>query len=1215
MSESETVEIIKLNEIDSVLQSPDVYFGDIKIAKYNDYIYDYKTNTIEKQKNIISQILLKMTDEILMNCSDNFIRSMKSINNKMTYIKVRINEKKRLISIENDGLSIPIKKNKEYNVYVPQLVFSSLFSSSNFNDKRTGAGKNGVGASITNIMSTYFAIDIVNDGKQYFQSFENNCHDISEPEITKTDEPNHVKISFIPDMKRIIKLGIPKDSDLKEQLKNENKDIEQTIFNNTLPYIYRRVLDVAVSLYNNDTKKNAKVYLNKVELNGVSLIEYAALILNKEPTESNFIEFTKDKIYDIVLYTNPSDKMQKTIISFVNNINVNDGIHINNLLKQISEYATKKLKTNKDDKQRVKKIIESSLSMFIKCNLLNPLFEGQGKTKLQVADNINSVKFTQKDLERIFNEIDFDTLINGQHMKDINKVTKVKRNERLIIDKLCDAELAGSRQSKNCTLFLCEGDSAAKLAKDGIAQLGHDKFGVYPLGGKPMNIIRASIDKITNNKTVINLAKILGLPIRTRKQIEKGEELDLSKLRYGKIVMLKDADTDGAHIMALTINLLQQIYPELLNIEGFFNEFITPMIKLIIPLNVFNKLGIEDSNKNAGTIIKTKKNIIYPFYNTDAYYNFIDKFKECGRYQPIYVKGLGGHNDSDTREYFKNYLLNVVHVLMDSNANKNLNIAFDDKFISKRKEIIQGRTGEHSLPRFINTPITCSDFINNDWIDYSYDACVRAIPSAIDGLKPSQRKVLYVMLNNYKPAKSNTEENADRFKKVFQICGEVAQKGYYHHGDQSLNGTIIKMAQDFAGSNNLPLLAYSGSFGSRDANGDDAGAPRYISATIHEIARYIYPSCDDCLLTLNIEDNNEVEPIYYVPIIPMILVNGSIGIGTGYSSTILQYNPLDIINNVRKFIEAKKEGKIKKLTFKPHYNYFKGDIEKEGKNKYSVNGCFEIDNNKVHITEIPFNISKQKFISRLQELYLSKVITNWKEYKTKTLNDFDFDILFAEENEDNEEEPQTNKKKETKDKQEKGNKNIISSLKKVNKYDEETKEISAEFIEKSLLMKQFISINNMNAFNADCSLTEYATVQDLFKEWFDAREKLYEKRKDKVENDYENEINYIGEKARFIKLVIEGELIINNRPKDCIINDLEYKFAFRKFNNDEQYGYLLNMPISTLTREKYEELCKKLEQLTKEYEEYKQLTINDIWLSELNKLEEYIKNNYDVDNW
>ena len=105
------------------------------------------------------------------------------------------------------------------------------------------------------------------------------------------------------------------------------------------------------------------------------------------------------------------------------------------------------------------------------------------------------------------------------------------------------------------------------------------------------------------------------------------------------------------------------------------------------------------------------------------------------------------------------------------------------------------------------------------------------------------------------------------------------------------------------------------------------------------------------------------------------------------------------------------------------------------------------------------------------------------------------------------------------------------------------------------------------------------------------------------------------EKARFIKLVIEGELIINNRPKDCIINDLEYTFAFRKFNNDEQYGYLLNMPISTLTKEKYEELCKKLEQLTKEYEEYKQLTINDIWLSELNKLEEYIKNNYDVDNW
>ena len=88
--------------------------------------------------------------------------------------------------------------------------------------------------------------------------------------------------------------------------------------------------------------------------------------------------------------------------------------------------------------------------------------------------------------------------------------------------------------------------------------------------------------------------------------------------------------------------------------EGFFNEFITPMIKLISPLNVFNKLGIKQDNETAGTIIKTKKNIIYPFYNTDAYYNFINEHNECRKYQPIYVKGLGGHNDSDTREYFKN---------------------------------------------------------------------------------------------------------------------------------------------------------------------------------------------------------------------------------------------------------------------------------------------------------------------------------------------------------------------------------------------------------------------------------------------------------------------------------------------------------------------------------------------------------------------------------
>ena len=163
MSSQDNITIVKLSEIESTLQSPDMYFGDIKVSQVQGYTFNEKTMKVCKAKELISSVLLKMVDELLMNCTDNYIRSIKS-STKMTYIKVDIIGDK--IIIENNGLSIPITKYKDSEIYTPEIVFTSLFSSSNFNNERTGAGKNGVGASITNIMSSLFEIDIINKGKQ-----------------------------------------------------------------------------------------------------------------------------------------------------------------------------------------------------------------------------------------------------------------------------------------------------------------------------------------------------------------------------------------------------------------------------------------------------------------------------------------------------------------------------------------------------------------------------------------------------------------------------------------------------------------------------------------------------------------------------------------------------------------------------------------------------------------------------------------------------------------------------------------------------------------------------------------------------------------------------------------------------------------------------------------------------------------------------------------
>lgn len=1147
---SSEIDIKQLEPVEHVLQNPDMYFGDIKISIMNGYSYDENSNKITKERLNVSSILLKMVDEILMNASDNAIKSINS-KTKMSYMEVNINESNGTISIKNNGLSIPIRKNN--NKYLPEIAFTNLFSSSNFNNNRVGAGKNGVGASITNVMSKCFLIEIVCDNKFYKQIIKNNCKDISEPIIKDVKCDNYVKISFQPDFKTIFKISHCNDS-------------IKTIFNNTIKFIKKRILDVNMSL----TYYNITTTLNGVVLPCLTLEDYANMIISNDNETSRFMKFHNNK-FELLI-----KRGEKLIISFVNNICVSSGVHIKNIIEQIEQYIINKLKLKNDDIKLVK-MIKSNLTIFIKCSLINPMFEGQSKTKLQTADDINDIRLSTNDLQTIYNNIDFDEIINHKKINDVNKIIKPKHG-KLIIDKLDDAQLAGTKRSLECSLFLCEGDSAAKLAKDGIAKLGHDLFGVYPLGGKPLNVRDKTNSTIIKNKTVINLSKILGLPLRTKQQIDK-HDLDISTLRYGKIVMLKDADTDGAHIMALVINLLQQLYPELLDIKGFFNEFITPMIKLIVPLKTFKQ---SLTTTLAGTVIKTNNNIILPFYNINDYNKFINDNPRYKNIQPIYIKGLGGHNTADTNEYFKHYLNNVIAINMDNDANNLLETAFKTKYSNKRKDMLATWTGDQSLPRYIGQPIDCSEFIKNDWLDFSYDNCVRSIPNVMDGLKPSQRKVLYVMLNNFKPGISNSEANQHNFKKVFQICGQVAQQGYYHHGDISLNETIIRMAQDFCGSNNLPLLAYSGSFGSRDMNGDDAGAPRYISATIHEVVRLIYPKSDDALLTPNIEDNNEVEPIYYIPIIPMVFVNGAKGIGTGYSTDILQHNPLYIIKFVKYMLRYKMNKQNNKRLiipqhFPPWYKNYKGELYYDDDfTKCYINGVFELIkpinefSRSIRVTEIPFTISKQQFIKKLQTLYTDGIIIDYKENKTDSINDFDFIIKFSE--------PKT--------------------------YDD---------IYKLLQLNDSITINNIVAFSHTKTITKYKHDGEMFIEWFKIREQLYNIRKNKIESEYKYNISFVSEKARFIKDVMNENIILKQRPKINIVNDmikLGYKRIDDSASDDTCYNYLLNLPISSMTKEKYNDLINELTNLNNEYNNYHKLTIYDIWMNEINELETYINKLY-----
>ena len=251
--------------------------------------------------------------------------------------------------------------------------------------------------------------------------------------------------------------------------------------------------------------------------------------------------------------------------------------------------------------------------------------------------------------------------------------------------------------------------------------------------------------------------------------------------------------------------------------------------------------------------------------------------------------------------------------------------------------------------------VTYKEFIDKELIHFSKYDCDRSIPNLMDGLKISQRKILF----------SGFKKNLKNEIKVAQFSGYVSEHAGYHHGEASLNGAIVNMAQNYVGSNNINLFNPNGQFGTRLApSGKDSASERYIFTQLNSLTRLIFPEIDDKILTYLDDDGQIVEPIYYAPIIPMILVNGSKGIGTGFSTDIMCHNPLEIIA----YIKDKLNATNLELTVNPYYEGFKGEIIKITETKYLIKGVYSVSGNKVHVTELPVGFATDDYKQYLEEL-------------------------------------------------------------------------------------------------------------------------------------------------------------------------------------------------------------------------------------------------------
>lgn len=1059
-----------------ILLRPDTYIGAIDKDTQNMYVWDDKTKKMILKSISYVPGLYKIFDEILVNAADNKMRDP-----KMNTLKVEISKEENTISIYNNGKGIPIQIHAKENVYVPELIFGHLLTGSNYddNEKKITGGRNGYGAKLCNIFSTEFIIETADKSvkKKYYQKFTKNMDCINEPVIEKYTGEEFTKVIFKPDLKRF------KMTELDEDI---------------ISLLKKRVYDMCGTL------KNVNVYLNGELLPVKSFKDYVKLYLSGN---ENVVHSVVNDRWEVAFAVSED---QFSHVSFVNSISTSKGgTHVNHVVDQLMDPITEAIK-KKDKSLLVKPIhIKNSMFVFINCLIENPAFDSQTKENLTLKISSFGSKCTPIDSfikDIVKNTPLIEKVVSFSRAKQSAQLKKTdgSKTSRITgIPKLEDANMAGTKRSQECTLILTEGDSAKTLAVAGLAVVGRDLYGVFPLRGKLLNVREANHKQIMENAEISSIKKILGL--------QHGKVYDdTSSLRYGHIMIMTDQDHDGSHIKGLIINFLDHFFPSLLKIPNFLLEFITPIIRA------------------------TKKGVTKDFFTIPEY----EKFKETSPDWAIkYYKGLGTSTPKDAKQYFSDLKKHVKSFSPISESDRGLiDLAFNKKKADERKnwlgDFIPGTYLDHS-----STNISITDFINRELILFSMADNIRSIPSVMDGLKPGQRKVLFCCF----------KKNLKNEIKVAQLVGYVSEQSAYHHGEQSLCATIVNMAHDFVGSNNINLLLPIGSFGSRLQGGKDAASPRYIFTNLNPLTRLIYSELDDPILNYLDEDNLKIEPEFYVPIIPMVLINGADGIGTGWSTSIPNFNPLDIIANIRRLMNNQEM-----IEMIPYYRNFRGDIIRHSDGKYIVNGIAqEVSENSIEILELPIGTWTQTYKEYLEILVQNGTVKDYKEYHTeKKVN---FLVIYN------------------------------------NKF--------------PLKISTTITTSNMVCFDSEGKIKRYDSPLQIIADFYNTRLRYYSIRKEHRLRTIKEELNRLENKVRFVKEVISGRLKINNRPTNDIIKELEDM----KFDSIDNFEYLLGMRISSLTKEKVEKLMKECEEKRIEFETLFKKSTYDLWKEDLDKFEAVYK--------
>uniref|UniRef100_A0A3P8S5N6 DNA topoisomerase 2 n=1 Tax=Amphiprion percula TaxID=161767 RepID=A0A3P8S5N6_AMPPE len=1131
----------KKTQLEHILLRPDSYIGSVEPVTQQMWVYDEDAGLNSREVTFVPG-LYKIFDEILVNAADN-----KQRDKSMSCIKVNIDVENNIITVWNNGKGIPVVEHKVEKVYVPALIFGQLLTSSNYDDdeKKVTGGRNGYGAKLCNIFSTKFTVETAcKESKRIFkQTWYENMGRAGDASIKPFDGEEYTSITFKPDLPKFKMSVLDKD---------------------TVALMTRRAYDIAGST------KGVRVYFNGKKLPVTGFRSYVDMYVKDKVDELGgpitVIHETVNERWEVCLTMSEKGFQQ---VSFVNSIaTTKGGRHIDYVTDQVVSKLIEVVKKKNKAGVAVKPFqVKNHMWLFVNCLIENPTFDSQTKenmTKQQKSFGSTcplSDKFFKQAtscgiVESIMNWVKFKAQSQLNKKCSAVKHTKIKG-----VPKLDDANDAGGKNSIGCTLILTEGDSAKTLAVSGLGVVGRDRYGVFPLRGKMLNVREASHKQIMENAEINNIIKILGL--QYKKNYSDPESL--KSLRYGKIMIMTDQDQDGSHIKGLLINFIHHNWPSLLR-HNFLEEFITPIIKVS-----FKKTQLS-------------------FYSIPEFNAWKESQPNHKSWKIKYYKGLGTSTSQEAKEYFSDMQRHRIPFKYSGpQDDEAITLAFSKKKVDERKEWLTNfmmnrrQRREHNLPEEYlygqaTKSLSYNDFVNKELVLFSNSDNERSIPCLVDGLKPGQRKVLFCCF----------KRNDKREVKVAQLAGSVAEMSAYHHGESSLMMTIIGLAQNFVGSNNLNLLQPLGQFGTRLHGGKDSASPRYIFTMLSPLARLVFPAVDDNLLKYNFDDNQRVEPEWYLPIIPTVLVNGIEGIGTGWASKIPNFDVREIITNIHRMLNNEEP-----LPMLPNYKGFRGTIEQVMENQYMNSGEVSIiDSTTIEISELPVKSWTQVYKENVLEPMLNgtekvpPLITDYKEYHTDTT------VRFV-----------------------------------VKMTAEKLIEAEAAGLHKVFKLQSPLTCNSMVLFDHVGSLKKYESVQDILKDFFQLRMKYYVLRKDWLAGMLGAESAKLTNQARFILEKIQGTLVIENKPKKELIRMLQqmgydsdpvkaWKHAQEK--NDEEmedeeeeeekekeddsgpdYNYLLSMPMWFLTKEKKEELCKQRDAKLTELNTLKKKAPADLWKEDL----------------